>query len=303
MVVEAYGMDTINKGFKIGVGEFSTSLSPINQYFYAPLNPSGVLSMIVSHHFLTPQSISGFQVSGEFGEKFGYNATYGNYTTQGHIRSGILNLMGAEDLVVSELAVYNDNLKQNYDLGGSARLYGNYNDFISLGFNYFQGTRATLDYVARDPVTFARSYEHANSQKNSLGVDFHLNYNDKIKFNAEYWSSSNKSTDLPVEIVFDYSGYYGELIYNIGIFSTFFRYEFVDDYQLVGIETGAYAEDFNGGNPLTSIGGGISVRPIYQVLLKLDFRNIDVDADDSFAAFDMEDQNYNHFMFSAVISF
>ena len=68
MLVEAYGIYSFSRGFKVGAGKFLTPLSPANVYFYAPVNPSGILPMMVSHHFLTPQSIAGIQFSGEFGE-------------------------------------------------------------------------------------------------------------------------------------------------------------------------------------------------------------------------------------------
>ena len=57
-------MYTFNQKLQLGAGRFLTPLSPVNLYFYAPLNPSGVVPMLVSHHFLFPQSISGFQIAG-----------------------------------------------------------------------------------------------------------------------------------------------------------------------------------------------------------------------------------------------
>lgn len=319
MVVEAYGMYTYSEKLRIGAGKFLTPLSPINQYFYAPLNPSGVLPMIVSHHFLTPQSIAGLQVAGEFGAdmKLGYNVTYGNYTTIGHIRSGIIGLMGAED--IGALAPVLENEKQNYDLGGSARIYGNYNNLITLGLNYFQGTRATLIYTEidiQDGELVGTGY--MQTRKNSVGVDFHLDVNSALKVNAEYWMATNNSKDklstidpntgmpgAPEEVKFKYKGYYGEVLYTVGTLTPFVRFEYVDDYNMLGKVAGADIEAFRGNIKISSFGAGIAYRPIYEIMLKLDYRLINVNINDALknVGLGLDDDKYNHVMASVVVSF
>ena len=98
LFVEAYGRYTFNEGFKVSLGKYLTPLSPVNQYFFAPLNTAASLPMLVSHHYLLPQSISGLQLSGEFGEdiKMGYNFTYGSYLSVGHSAFGMVGIQGRE---------------------------------------------------------------------------------------------------------------------------------------------------------------------------------------------------------------
>lgn len=311
MLVEAYGQYTLNRGLKIGAGKFLTPLSPVNVYFYAPLNPSGINPMIVSHHTLQPQSISGFQLSGAFGSDFeaGYNVTYGNYTTKAHILSGIIGLIGNEDggsLTAGDI----ENENQDYELGGSARLYAKYG-FASLGLNLFEGSRATLAYVEllydeNGVPTGERAVTRAPSKKRSFGVDAHLNFNDKLKINGEYWTGYNRTTDFTNNFDVNYEGYYGEAVYQAGIFSPFVRYEYVNDYVALFFpaspSTGAEASE--AGVSIQSFGGGLAIRPIYELLVKLDYRRLETTNNATTAAVVGKDgEKINHLMVSVVLSF
>lgn len=311
MLVEAYGKYTFNKGFSVSAGKFLTPLSPANVYFFAPVNPSGVLPMVLSHHFLTPQSISGLQISGEFGEtiNFGYNLTYGSYTTVGHIKQGIIGLVGAEDQNTASFGAIMENEKQNYDLGGSARVYAGFNDIVSLGLNYFQGTRATLAYGMINIETPQNStkYGYSKSRKQSVGLDFHLDFNGMVKFNAEYWQGNNTAIDPENELELNLKGYYAEAIFNKGWFSPYLRYEYLEDWKVLGIVTND-AGDFLGEDvgeiKVSSMGGGLAIRPLYEVMLKLDYRHINSTPSASLengAGVSME--KYNHFVASVIISF
>ncbi len=311
MLVEAYGIYTFNAGLKVAAGKFLTPLSPANVYFYAPINPSGILPMMISHHFLTPQSIAGIQLSGEFGEgpKLGYNVTYGTYSTRGHIKGGIIGLIGAEDENLFEIGAMHENVMQKYNLGGSARVYTSVNDMFSIGLNYFQGTRASLSYGIVDLADPGAGVQTGQvpSVKHNYGLDIHFNYNGLIEVNAEYWEGSNTTTDMESELSFDFTGYYGEVIINKGWFSPFARYEYLSDYgvmaQFLNAPAG-YPTTQTGGMSLTSIGGGLAIRPIYEFMLKLDFRRIDPEVDDLLANENGTQLTpFNHMMASIIISF
>lgn len=304
LLVEAYGTYTVNEKFKIGAGKFLTPLSPVNTYFYAPLNPSVALPMVISHYFLTPQSISGLQLSGQFGSdlKVNYNLTYGNYTTIGHIKGGIINLLGNEDL--ANLQPAPKNLEQNYDLGGSARLAFDY-DFLTIGANYFDGTRATLSFV--DFNTFETRF--LSSRKWSFGVDFHLNFDEKLKLNAEYWVGGNKTVDDPnnldastgnsINATADYDGYYAEVLYTLGKFTPYVRYEGLTDLGYATSLGTAY-------NSIDALGFGLAYRPRYELLFKVDYRKLGTTAkgnDIILNAFSVEDTDFSHLILSAVFSF
>lgn len=311
MLVEAYGQYKINEHLKIAAGKFLTPLSPVNVYFYAPVNPSGVNPMIVSHHTMQPQSISGFQLSGAFGTdiKTGYNLTYGNYTTKAHILSGIIGLLGYED-AAPLLSGGGVNEDQDYDLGGSARLYADFGP-ASFGINLFEGSRAKLAYVelvydTNGVPTGERTSIYAPSSKRSFGIDAHLNINDKLKINAEYWTGYNRTTDFDDNFDVKYEGYYGELIYNTGIFKPYVRYEYVNDYVALFFPappaTGAQASE--AGVSIRSIGGGFAIRPLYELLIKMDYRNMETFNNETTETIvGTSGEKFNHLMLSVVISF
>lgn len=308
MVVETYAKYGFNKSLNVSAGKFLAPLSPINTYFYAPLNPSGVLPMLVGHFYIYPQSISGFQVSGMAGDdmKVEYNVTYGNYTTKGHMSSGITSMIGYEDLIDFPGAPGKTNEEQNYDLGGSGRVAFKYGDLASIGANMFTGTRATL--AAVDYSTGEQVVTYPTSQKNSFGVDAHLNVNDQFKLNAEYWTGYNETNELvdlgaADEVKLEYDGYYVELIYNTGKFTPFARYEQLSDGKGVIALAGLTGPIMVANASVSSIGGGIAYRPIYEVLLKFDYRLLNTEMDDGAKAIGMEEDSYSHIMLSTVFSF
>lgn len=297
LLVEAYAIYSFNEKIKVGAGKFLTPLSPVNTYFYAPLNISATLPMLVSHHVLVPQSISGFQVAGKFGGdlKIDYNLTYGTYENLGHPKNGILGVLGQEDIIALEVP----NFSPQYLLGGSARLSGSYNEIVSLGLNYFDGTQSML--LSYDLTT--HEYIEYDASKYSFGVDAHLNIGD-LKINAEYWMGKQTTNDaiagidpetgLPTndKIVADYSAYYAEIMYTIGMFTPYARYDFLADIVTPILDA-----------PTTAISGGVAIRPIYELLFKLEYRNVGMDYSGIAAELQDFQNNYNQFLFSTVISF
>lgn len=333
LLVEAYGTYTFGDKFKVGVGKFLTPLSPVNTYFYAPLNPSISLPMVIANHNLTPRSISGLQVSGQFGNelKIDYNVTYGSYDTNQFIRRGIINLMGNE--VFASAVPGSENLESQFDLGGSARLAFDY-DFVSLGLNYFEGTRSLIPFF--DFVTNTRG-EFA-SRRWSTGADLHFNINDRLKFNAEYWVGTNKTIDDPINLnpntgeyvseSLDVSGYYAELLYTIGKFTPYIRYERTEDVaglnpignptlpanqaqiEAFGFTVNDWGTLVGGKTGLagaTDITAGIAYRPIYELLLKFQYRQLSTEQiqnelGSQLAGYDFN-KDFHHILFSAVFSF
>ena len=314
LLVEAYGTYTINEKIKLSAGKYLTPLSPINQYFYAPLNPSATLPMVVSHHFMLPQSISGFQVSGEFGEgiKICYNLTYGHYMSSGHAQEGIIGLQGMEDLAVYLLEV--PDLDKSYLLGGTGRIYGTYNDVVNVGLNYFDARKAV--YPVQELTATGVSTFYTPSTRYSFGVDMQLKFSG-LKINAEYWLAEQETTDLANNIKEEYEAYYAEIIYETGIFSPYFRYDYL--YDLKGSLYSPFPDTkfFDMGWKTTSYTIGLAVRPIYEILLKLEYRNIT--SETVYANVNIPgplqpifpldnplgitEDSYNHFILSLVYSF
>ncbi len=296
VLIEAYGKYRFNEKFNIGAGKFLTPLSPSNLSFYAPLNTSGVLPMVVSHHMFFPQSISGFQVAGAFGDDFkiDYNATYGNYYITDHIESGVLGIQGQEELwpFQGHYEVYEGNKPESY-LGGSGRLAFNYQDFVNLGLNIFEGTESNL--VVLDPATSEpSSFEPA--RQTSFGVDLHVNVK-KIKLNTEYWMANAVTTKSATEYKMDYEGYYAELIYDGGQLKPWIRYEYIEDAQAV------YTNGDFVNIPIVSYSGGIAYRPIYETIFKLEYRRVLIEDYQDTGLPSTDFQDYNYYLLSVVLSF
>jgi hypothetical protein len=304
LLVEAYGTYSFNDMLKVGGGKFLTPLSPVNTYFYAPLNISATLPMLVSHHVLVPQSIAGFQVAGEFGNdyKLKYNFTYGTYENLGHPKNGILGVLGHEEVVPLSVPDF----EPEYLLGGSARLEGSYKGIVTLGLNYFDGTESTL--LSAHPNTGVLIEYDAS--KYSFGVDAHLAIGG-LKINAEYWlgeQTTNDAVDLvdwstgtPYQevVTAEYSAYYAEVMYTQGMFTPYVRYDFIQDVITPVLDA-----------PTDALSLGLAVRPIYETLFKLEYRKVNIDytgvgqdgIDGVIPANDFQ-TSYNHFLFSTVISF
>ena len=294
--VEAYGIYNFADELKLGAGRFLTPLSPVNLYFYAPLNPSGVVPMLVSQHFLFPQSISGFQLAGvaELGTSFklGYNGTLGTYPYINHFEAGILGILSQEDSYPTFGYYDTEADKINHYFCGTGRIYGKFFDKVTIGANYFGGD---AQQVTQDATTGAFIYYP--STKYTYGFDFHLDIAN-VKLNAEYWTGKQETTaetDLALgqHIENEYSAYYGEIIYDGDIFKPFVRYDFIEDVNVngAGLPTGAATI-------------GIAVRPIYETLFKLEYKRIFAkELNFEPTGIISNDYEYSYAQFSLVISF
>lgn len=294
LLVEAYGQYTFNDAFKVGAGKYLTPLSPVNQYFYAPINPSATLPMMVSHHIMFPQSISGFQLSGELGTtmKAGYNVTYGNYSDLSHPEQGIIGLEGREDIASY---IWTETLSANKPwvfLGGTGRIFANYDDKINFGLNYFDGRKSHYVYQELDLTTGQALTNFIPATRNAFGVDLELKISN-LRINAEYWSGNIKTTELNNEtktrtltnkITTDYSAYYAEAIYEKGIFTPYVRYDYVNEmFGSLFIPTAPTPPATGIGLyklldalfPTSAYTAGIGIRPVYEILLKLEYKYID----------------------------
>ncbi len=296
LFVEAYGMYSFNDALRVGAGRFLTPLSPVNLYFYAPLNPSGVVPMLVSHYFLFPQSISGFQIAGTFSAGsstiIGYNGTIGTYPYINHFEAGVMGILSQEDSYPTFGYYDTEADKINNYLCGTGRVYANFSDIVTVGLNYFTGD---AQQVTQDATTGAFIYYP--SGKYTYGFDFHLNIN-SIKLNAEYWAGKQETkpeSEVYIgKVVNEYTGYYGEIIYDNEIFKPFVRYDFIEDVNVNGV-----------GLPTGAATFGIAIRPIYETLFKLEYKRIfaKYNADIFTPGSVTEDYNYNYAQFSLVISF
>lgn len=291
--VEAYGSYNFDERFNLGVGRFLTPLSPVNLYFYAPLNPSGVVPMLVSHHFLFPQSISGFQFNGKFDlglVDLGYNFSAGSYAYINHFEGGVLSIQAQEDSYPSFGYYDTEADKINNYICGTGRLYADINDMVLIGANYFTGDAQQVTQETDG------SFVYHPSTKYTYGFDVHLNVAN-FKVNAEYWAGkqeTTKETDaiLGQHIENEYESYYGEVIYDGDMLKPFVRWDFIKDVTVNGV-----------GLPTDAATIGIAFRPRFETLLKLEYKRIMGTKITDIGNQIYEDHDYNYAQFSFVLSF
>jgi hypothetical protein len=292
LFVEGYGMYHFNDGLKFGVGRFLTPLSPVNLYFYAPLNPSGVVPMLVSHHFLFPQSISGFQLGGNFEPsanfKWGYNLSAGTYQYINHFESGVLSILSQEDSYPSFGYYDTEADKINNYLSATARLHITLNNKFTVGANYFTGD-------AQQVTQSEGRFIYYPSTKYTWGIDGHLTLSN-LKVNAEYWAGRQQTTpetdDIIGHIENSYEAYYAEAIYDGDVFKPFFRYDYIKDITVNGV-----------GLPTKAATIGIAVRPLFETLLKLEYKRILAREITDIGNQVYNNYNYNYMQMSFVLSF
>lgn len=291
-IVEGFGMYHFSDNLKLGVGRFLTPLSPVNLYFYAPLNPSGVVPMLVSHHFLFPQSVSGFQIAGEFETtpslKLGYNGTIGTYAYINHFEAGVMGILSQEDAYPSFGYYDTEADKINNYTCGTGRIYGELNDMITIGANLFV---ADAQQVTKDANG---QWIYYPSTKYTYGFDAHLNILN-FKANAEYWAGEQKTTN-PIpnigHVNNKYEAAYSEIIYDGDILKPFVRWDYIEDVTVNSV-----------GLPTHAATIGIAFRPRFETLLKLEYKRIFATEITDIANQISQKYNYNYVQFSFVLSF
>ncbi len=292
--IEAFAQYNFREELKLGVGRFLTPLSPVNLYFYAPLNPSGVVPMLVSHHFLFPQTISGIHLHGlaslAKGFKLGYNFALGTYPYINHLESGVLSIQAQEDSYPSFGYYDTEKDKINKYMCGTARVYVIFNNAFTIGANYF---KADAQQVTQDSLG---AFIYYPSTKYTYGFDAHLQVGD-IKINGEYWGGQQQTTPktdalLGEHIENNYTGYYGEIIWDSEVYKPFIRYDFIEDVNVnkVGLPTAAATV-------------GIAIRPRFETLLKLEYKRVMGRQITNIGNREWKDYNYNYAQVSLVVSF
>ncbi len=310
--VETYAAYKYSNKLQIGLGKFLTPLSPGNLYFYSPLNPSNSLPMTISHHFLFPQNVNGIQFRGVFGEstKLGYNLTYGSYQALGHSQGGILGIMGQEDLTAylgaTQFSTEDAAQVPKTYLGGTGRIFADYKGIIAVGANIFEGTKARMPILGLNGDV---AYFSPGSRR-SYGADVHVKAAG-VEINAEYWEGGqypddNELTDL------EYKGYYGEIIYNIEKFNLkpWVRYEYLEDAKGefgTAHPLGAFDKGQQVQAGMSSYSFGVAYRPIYEVLVKAEYKHImvedHVDESSPFVWILSKMRDYDHYQLAVVFSF
>jgi hypothetical protein len=98
MLNEAYGEITHSELLKFKIGRFLLPLSPMNTYYYAPVNTSATLPILITNHEFFPLNMDGILITGSYGSdlKVTYDVFAGGYRNTTWLPTGAVGFFGVE---------------------------------------------------------------------------------------------------------------------------------------------------------------------------------------------------------------
>lgn len=273
MVNELSGEYKLTPYLNVKGGRFLQTLSPMNTYYYAPVNTSATLPIIVSNNEFFPLNINGVSLNGSTGNnfRFKYDVFAGSYSNDVLLATGGLGFFGTEMNYFNQLngtAAISLGDFTNMAVGGSVGFA--YKNFIEVGFGAFNPRNeiTNASFYAPEgylyPESPAQSVEmELEIEKLTYGSNFKLQYN-STKLVGEIWTADMKLNMMGSSEDFDLNGYYAELSHNINKVTPYLRYED----QTVG--------DID----YTRFTGGINYKPTFETTFKLEYLQYNNDAGD-----------------------
>ncbi|WP_075590548.1 hypothetical protein [Labilibacter marinus] len=239
-----------NVNFK--VGRFLTPLSPMNTYYYAPVNTSATLPVLVSNHEFFPLTMDALSINGSAGEDFkvSYDVFAGGYRNTTWMKTGAVGFFGDEVAYYKQLINSPYTIDQSYNntynvaAGGSVGL--SYTDIAHVGFSAFKPKDETMQlYVPAYDIV-----QNEEAKKFTYGVNFKLKLNN-TQLIGEVWNSDFNvgGTDI------DLKGSFIQLSQALGKVTPFVRYE---DQTTNDIEFQRYT-------------GGLLYQPMFETGFKLEY--------------------------------
>lgn len=269
MLNELSGKYQVFDYFSLQAGRFLTPLSPMNTYYYAPVNNTATLPLIISHYEYFPLHIDGFSCSLNKGEEKSIKADLfiGGYRNVMWVNTGALKLFGYEDqyfklLSSAEYLLPDLNTKWNFGKGGHVCF--EYKELLKLGVSIFKGDE-TFDYeleeatLIMDSITGDIIETEAKEatmviDKLSFGADITLRLR-SMKLLAEMWM-----TNVDVDIFDEIQQFKGAFIecsekINSWNLTPYIRYEYHNADDLV----------------YSRYTGGINYRPSFATVFKCEY--------------------------------
>jgi len=222
MLNEANIQYKVSEKSSVKVGRFLTPLSPMNTYYYAPVNSSATLPVLVSNHEFFPLNMDAVSYNGNIGENFkiSYELFAGGYRNTTWMKTGAVGFFGDEvayykHLIQSPYVLAREyNNTYNVALGGNVRLA--VSDVAKIGFNAFKPKNEDL-IIFMPEYNLTRSLE---AEKFTYGLDFQFKYNN-TKLIGEVWNSDFAVDGESVDL----KGSFIELSQVINKVTPFVRYE------------------------------------------------------------------------------
>jgi hypothetical protein len=244
MLNEANAEYKVADYFLIKAGRMLTPLSPMNTYYYAPVNNSVTLPMVISHHEFFPLNIDALSLNGKLGNniKVDYNVFTGGFHNTLWLRTGALGFFGVENSYFEGDTALDDNESTNNKLcfahGGHIGV--SYSDIITVGANIFKTEERVGTTISIDMKKF------------SYGFNLKLKLN-SLQLIGETWYTTVEASKYHIKS--KYKGTFAELSYSLNKLIPYARFENED---IPSLNYKRYT-------------AGINYKPSYETAIKLEY--------------------------------
>ena len=200
MLNEAYGQLKVNDYVNVKVGRFLLPLSPMNTYYYAPVNTSATLPLLVSNHEFFPLNADGISLNGKSGEdvKLSYDLFAGGFRNTTWLRTGAVGFFGSEVTYFStkqgDPISIDESFNNTYNVAAGGNVALSYKQFATVGFSLFKQKDYIIPIGANVPADFlypgspamyvVQDYE---AKKLSYAFNAKLKYENTTVY-GEYWT-------------------------------------------------------------------------------------------------------------------
>lgn len=263
MISEISAEYKIKDAFKIKAGHMLTPLSPVNTYFYAPVNTGVALPMIVSLHEIYPISMEALSLNGVIGETFkiDYNIFGGGYFNSLTLPNGAMGFFGQEGNYFSAIQkggtfspddyASNEANSESLMYGGGIHTGFSFQDIFQAGINVFDANEK-FSNVINDTTTMT-----IELKKVALGINFKFKLK-SFQISGERWGSNFEFVGMGKE---HFKGAFIDVSNTIGQFTPYARYEYSESSK-AKIKRYVF---------------GLNFKPIYEIAFKLEGFAYDID--------------------------
>lgn len=233
MLNEAFGQYSVAPEFNIKIGRFLLPLSPMNSYYYAPVNTSATLPILITNHEFFPLNSDGISLNGVTGTDFRlkYDIFVGGYRNTTWMKTGAVGFFGDEVIYFSKLNGSMISIDPSYNNTYNVAIGGNvgvaYKNYVDVGVSFFKPKDEILPIGVNLPPGGAYPgspamyvIQELETEKIAYGVNFRLQYQN-TKLIGEYWSADLKVGGNDVDL----EGSFVELSHRFNRITPFIRYE------------------------------------------------------------------------------
>lgn len=266
MLNEAFGQYSFSSALNVKIGRYLLPVSPMNTYYYAPVNTSATLPILITNNEFFPVNMDGVSMNGQFGNnfRFRYDLFAGGYQNSTWLKTGALGFFGDEvshyKKLVGSMYTVDPSYNKTYNVGFGGSAGFSYKTYADIGFSIFKPKKESFPVGVNLPenAAFPGSPEMYVVQdftmdKMTYGINFRFQFN-QTRLLGEFWFSDFDG-DAEDAIDVDLEGSFFELSQSIEKVTPYIRYE----YQITDdIEYKRYS-------------AGINYKPSFERTFKLEY--------------------------------